>query len=93
MDYQRTAASEWEWQNSGRHYAVRVFAKTRKLVWSSWAETSEAPLFEEGFAQSFEGFLRGEPPPNDPPPALIDELRTLLSDEAKPKRKLFFHRK
>ena len=91
MTYQRRSTTESGWQIGSKHYAVRVFSNTRKLIWSSWIETAEVPIFDEGTAQTFEAFERGDSFPvlSTPPEAVLREIRAFLSEEAKPKDSLF----
>jgi hypothetical protein len=71
------SADEWEWEHEGRHYSVRVFEKTGRLIWSSWAQTSMGAMFDDGYAQQFARFLEGEVP-RPAPPELIAALRKRL---------------
>ncbi len=65
------------WQANGRHFRVQMFASTRRLIWSSWVETSDGPVYDDGFAQPFDAFLRGELPPHDPP----EDVRAWLREQ------------
>ncbi|NDJ62995.1 MAG: hypothetical protein GYB67_17885 [Chloroflexi bacterium] len=88
--FKRTGESTWEWQFGARGYSVRAFQRTRKLIWSSWVERPEGPMFDDGVAQTFEHFLEGHPPPHNPPAEVIDALRASLSP--KPRRGLLGRR-
>lgn len=77
--FERRSDTEWTWQMAGRNYSVRVFAATRRLIWSSWAETSEGPVFDDGFAQATDRFLAGEVP-RPAPPELVAALMEYLKD-------------
>ncbi len=95
MSY-RKSQTEWEWQEGTKHYAVRAFLSTRKLIWSSWVETSGAPVFDEGFVQTFEEFKRGDPGDRrshiTPPQSVLDDLRVLIASEDQPKSRGLFGR-
>ncbi|HVU11739.1 MAG TPA: hypothetical protein VHD90_10685 [Phototrophicaceae bacterium] len=96
MSYRRSQ-TEWEWQDGAKHYAVRAFIGTRRLIWSSWVETRGAPVFDEGFAQTFEEFKRGEPLDDRrshvaPPQTVLDALHALIASADQPKSRSLFGR-
>lgn len=71
--------TEWHWQRDGRWYGVRLFTNTDHLIWSSWAETSSGPVFDQGIAQLTAAFLADGPiERGDPPPALVEAVRAAL---------------
>jgi hypothetical protein len=75
-DYQQTAPAEWRWRDDTRQRSVRLFASTRRLIWSAWVETSEGPVFDDGIAQDVDLFLQtGAPLGINVPPDLIALLR------------------
>lgn len=88
-NYTRKSNTEWEWQQGNHHRTVRYFVSTDKLIWSGWTDTSNGPVFEEGFAQPVENFLQGGISHIDVPDDLLNELRSVLS-QAKPKAKKGF---
>ncbi|MCA9908846.1 MAG: hypothetical protein KC519_09375, partial [Anaerolineae bacterium] len=78
-DYQRTAPSEWTWHSGGRNHTVRLFASTRRLIWSAWVESDAGPRFDDGIAQSYDAFLaNGAPQIENAPAALVDHLRQVI---------------
>ncbi|MGJ3238677.1 MAG: hypothetical protein ACFE0Q_08230 [Anaerolineae bacterium] len=79
-DFQRISANEWQWQKGSRHHSVRYFPSTDKLIWSGWADTSNGPVFEQGYTQSVADFLQDGVPHLTPPQVLLDELHTALSE-------------
>ncbi len=81
--FQQSAPAEWRWHGDTRQRSVRLFASTRRLIWSAWVETSEGPVFDDGIAQDFDGFLQTGPPPGvDVPPDLVALLRGKLDPRA-----------
>lgn len=80
--------SRWEWQDGDRWYGVQLFHSTRRLIWSSWTERPDGPAFDDGFAQTFEQFGAGEPPPVPTPPQVVDEVRAAVT--AVPKKRGLF---
>ncbi|MEM9955902.1 MAG: hypothetical protein AAF846_30160 [Chloroflexota bacterium] len=78
--YTKKSASEWTWQKGSRHHSVRYFESTNKLIWSGWADTSNGPVFEEGFTQSVENFLQDGVPHLNPPADLLADLETALQE-------------
>lgn len=88
MSYRQVDETRWEWEDGATHYAVVIFHKTEKLIWSSWVERPDGPAFDDGFAQTFAQFLAGEPPPTPTPPEVTAEVRAALAPEPK-KRGLF----
>jgi hypothetical protein len=76
-DVQRVSATAWEWRVENKGFGVRVFASTRKLIYSSWTDSAEGPRFNNGVAQTFDHFLAGKPPPFDVPQGVLDELYLL----------------
>jgi hypothetical protein len=77
--------STWEWSEGARGYSVRVFANTKRLIWSSWVSTAEGPQFDDGFAQPIEAFLAGEGTPFPVPEAIRAELEAHLKELNQPK--------
>lgn len=86
--FTRKSATEWVWQKGSKHYSVRYFASTQRLVWSGWMQTNNAPEFDAGFAQSTTDFLdNSAPETHQPPQALLDDLLDALETvEDEPKR-------
>lgn len=86
--FTRKSANEWEWQQGNKFYSVRYFSSTKRLIWSGWTQTNNAPEFDAGYVQSAEDFLAsGAPETHNPPQALLDDLREALSQiEEAPKR-------
>lgn len=78
---ERKSATEWEWHAGNRHRTVRYFPSTGKLIWSGWTDTSNGPVFEEGYSQSAEDFLANGIAQVSPPDTLLAELRTSLEAE------------
>lgn len=77
-DVQRVSPSAWEWHVGHKGYGVRVFASTRKLIYSSWTDTPEGPLFSDGISQTFNQFRAGEIPPFDLPQEVVNGLHDWL---------------
>lgn len=75
--FERRSETEWAWQIEGRNYNVRAFPSTRRLIWSSWAETSKGNVFDDGFAQPYERFLAGDLP-RPAPPELVQAITAFL---------------
>ncbi len=78
-DYLRTSPTEWMWHTGGRAHAVRLFASTRRLIWSAWVESDAGPRFDAGITQTYDAFIaQGAPPAEDVPAALADHLRQMI---------------
>ncbi len=88
-DYKRISKTEWQWQQGAKHYAVRYFPGTGRLIWSGWVPTGEGSMFDEGIAQEVSDFLENGVTHHDPPPELLADLRTALQ-ESQPKRRGLF---
>lgn len=94
-EFKRVSATEWAWVRGKKHFTVRYFGSTERLIWSGWMQTNNAPEFDAGVAQSVAEFLEnGAPSHVTPPDALLTDLRASLtqSDTSEPKRKGFFRR-
>lgn len=76
--FTRVSETEWRWAAEGRNYSVRAFPDTGRLIWSSWANTSDGPVFDDGFAQPYAAFLAGNVP-RPAPPELIAAVKAYLS--------------
>jgi hypothetical protein len=90
----RVSEFEWQWQEADKICGVRLFAATRKLIWSKWTDTAAGPQFEPGVAQQFEQFItNGAPEGWHPAPQLIEEIRaklTMLTKATKRRLPRFF---
>lgn len=80
-DYQQKSSNEWTWQRGTHHHSVRYFKSTGKLIWSGWTDTSNGPVFEEGYTQTVENFLQQGVPHLTPPQALLDDLATAFREQ------------
>ncbi|MEL6527712.1 MAG: hypothetical protein AAFQ07_18580 [Chloroflexota bacterium] len=78
---ERKSATEWEWHSGNRHRTVRYFPSTGKLIWSGWTDTSNGPVFEEGYRQSVEDFLANGVSQVSPPDEILNGLREMLEAE------------
>lgn len=76
--YKRVSETMWEWREGSRQFSVRVFKSTCKLIWSSWIESANGPVYDDGVGQTFEAFLRGEGLPTTPPKPVLDEVTVLV---------------
>lgn len=81
MPYKQLSKHEWLWveDESERHHAVRHFPQQGTLIWSSWVDSSQGPLFDEGVRQMLLDFAReGAPPGTHAPPDLLEAMRDAL---------------
>ena len=73
---------EWEWRDTETsvNHAVRLFADTQRLIWSSWMDSpdpAEPPVYGDGLVQTFVQFLaNGAPSSAVLPNGFIEPLRT-----------------
>lgn len=89
--YQRVSDSEWRWEDAGRNRSLRLFASTRRLIWSAWVDSLEGPVYEDGLAQTYEVFLAEGPPSGvGLPQALDQEIHATLAGLSKTKRRRLF---
>lgn len=88
-DYKRISQTEWQWEQGTKHYAVRYFPRTGRLIWSGWVPTGDGSLFDEGIAQEVSDFLENGAVSHTPPDALLDDLRDVLR-AAQPERRGLF---
>lgn len=78
----QVSGHEWHWAEGQRHFGVRHFPATGRLIWSVWTVGNEGPQFEPGMAQEAEDFKASGPPWDHVPQVVLDSLSKLLEPKS-----------
>lgn len=81
---------QWEWKQGNKHYSVRYFKNTGKLIWSGWINSADGPLYDEGRSQPVDKFLAGGAPIDyDLPDDIAEAMRQALAPSPRKTSGLF----